>query len=93
MKRVRKSSWEVEQWIVAQEKWGSEVGKNKDRKIVMIKFIIQKEKKTAGIATTESSVCLVKVLELFLWHPILILALGILGFVEKVLILLSDISE
>jgi hypothetical protein len=27
--------------------------------------------------------CLVKVLKLFLWHPILVLALGILGFVGK----------
>jgi hypothetical protein len=33
--------------------------------------------------TTKSSVCSVNVLDLFLWHPILVLVLGILGFVEK----------
>jgi hypothetical protein len=38
---------------------------------------------TPGTATTKSSVCLVKVLDLFLWHLILVLALGILGFVGK----------
>jgi hypothetical protein len=39
--------------------------------------------KVIGTATTKISVCLVKVLALFLWHPILVLTLGILGFVGK----------
>jgi hypothetical protein len=47
-------------------------GKNRDKKIVMVKLIIQ-EKKTPGTATTERPVCLVKVLELFLWCAILVL--------------------
>jgi hypothetical protein len=46
----------------------------------MIKLIIQK-KKTPG--TAKSSVCLVRILDLFYWHPIMVLALGILGFVRK----------
>jgi hypothetical protein len=51
----------------------------------MVKLIIQKKKKekTPGTATTKSSVCLVEVLDLFLWHLILVLALGVLGFVRK----------
>jgi hypothetical protein len=56
------------------------------KKIVMVKLIIQKKSET----TTESSVCLVKVLDLFLWHPILVLELGSLGFVGKGSDLLSD---
>jgi hypothetical protein len=44
MKRDSKSSWEGEQWIVAQEKEGKWRGKNKDTKIVMVKLIIQKKK-------------------------------------------------
>jgi hypothetical protein len=61
MRRGRKSSWEGEQWIVAQEKEGR--GKNRNKKIVLVKLIIQKK---AGTATAKSSVCLVKVLDLFL---------------------------
>jgi hypothetical protein len=33
--------------------------------------------------TTKSSVCWVKVIDLFFWHPIRVLALGILNFVGK----------
>jgi hypothetical protein len=54
---------------------------------VLVKLIIQKKKKekeeTPCKAVTKSLVCLVKVLELFLWCPILVLVLGILGFVGK----------
>jgi hypothetical protein len=46
-----------------------------------VRLIIQGEKK--GTTGTKSLVCLVKALDLFLWHPILILAFGILGFVGK----------
>jgi hypothetical protein len=45
----------------------------------MLKLIIQK----TGKVTTKISVCSVKVLDLFLWYPILVLVLGILGFVVK----------
>jgi hypothetical protein len=48
----------------------------------MVKLIIQKKKKTR-YSTTKNSVCSAKVLNLFLWCPILVLALGILGFVGK----------
>jgi hypothetical protein len=34
-------------------------------------------------SNNKSSVCYVKVLDLFFWHPILVLALGILCFVGK----------
>jgi hypothetical protein len=47
----------------------------------MVKLIIQKKKE--GTATTKSSVCLVKFLDLFLQHPILLLVFGILGFLGK----------
>jgi hypothetical protein len=40
----------------------------------MVKLIIKKT------GTTKSLVCLAKVLDLFLWHLILVLLLGILGF-------------
>jgi hypothetical protein len=76
----RKISWEGDQWIVAQERGESEEGKNRDKKIVMVKLTTQ-EKKTG--TATKSSVCLVRVLDLFLWCPILVLVLGVLGFVEK----------
>jgi hypothetical protein len=59
----------------------------------MIKLIIQKKKrkkKPTSIATSKSSVCFIKVLELFLWHPILVLVLGIPGFVGKHAALLLD---
>jgi hypothetical protein len=46
MIRGRKSSWEGEQWIIAQEKGGSEGSKRRGKKIVMVKLIIQKKKKT-----------------------------------------------
>jgi hypothetical protein len=49
----------------------------------MVKLIIQQQKNPPGTATTKSTVCLVKVLEFFLMHPILVLVLGILGFLEK----------
>jgi hypothetical protein len=67
------------------KKGGSEGGKNKDKDTVMVKLIIQKkkERKTPGKATTKSSVCLLKVLDLLLCYPILIWALSILGFVQK----------
>jgi hypothetical protein len=48
----------------------------------MVKLIIQKRKE-AGTATTQSSVCLVKVMELFVWLLILVLVLSILGFEGK----------
>jgi hypothetical protein len=53
----------------------------------------KKERKTPAttITTTKSSVSLAKVLDLFLWHPVLVLVLSILGFVVgKVLPLLLD---
>jgi hypothetical protein len=59
-----------------------ERGKKRDKKIVMVKLIIQ-EKRKIGTATKKSSVCSVKVLDLFLWCPILVLVLGILDFVGK----------
>jgi hypothetical protein len=40
MRRGRKSSWEGEQWIVAQKKGESKGGKNRDKKIVIVKLII-----------------------------------------------------
>jgi hypothetical protein len=51
----------------------------------MMKLIIQKtnNQKTPGTAITKSSVCLVNVLELFLWCPVLVLMLGFLGFLGK----------
>jgi hypothetical protein len=48
----------------------------------MVKLIIQKEE-TPDKATTKSSVCLVKFPELLLQHPILVLSVGILGFLGK----------
>jgi hypothetical protein len=48
----------------------------------MIKLIIQNK---IGTATIKCSVCSEKFPDLFLWHQILVLALDILGFVEKVL--------
>jgi hypothetical protein len=62
---------------------GNEGDKNRDKKIVIVKLIIQKKKTPPDTATTKNSVCLVKVLELFLWCLILVLMLGILGFVGK----------
>jgi hypothetical protein len=62
----------------------SEGGKNRDignRQIVVVKLIIQKNK--TGTAATESVVCSVNVLDLFLLHPILVLELGILDFAGK----------
>jgi hypothetical protein len=64
MRRDRKSSWEGEQWIVAQEKEG----------LVMVKLIKErKKKKIPDTGTTKSLVFFVEVLELFLRCPILIL--------------------
>jgi hypothetical protein len=54
----------------------SEGSKNKNKKIVMDNLVIQKKK-------PKSSVCLIKFLNLFLWHPILVLALDILSFMGK----------
>jgi hypothetical protein len=45
MRRGRKSSGVGEQWIVAKEKGRSEGGKDRDKKIVMVTFVIQKQKK------------------------------------------------
>jgi hypothetical protein len=45
-----------------------------------MRLIIQKKMDTK---TREILFCLAYVLDLFLWHPILALALGILGFVGK----------
>jgi hypothetical protein len=42
MRRDRKNSWEREQWIVAQKIKESEGGTNRDKKIVMVKLVIQK---------------------------------------------------
>jgi hypothetical protein len=70
MTRGRKSSWEAEQWI----------GKNKDKEIVVVKFITQKTNtqiKKTGMATTKSSVCLVKFwtysfgVQSWYWHLVL----------------------
>jgi hypothetical protein len=47
----------------------------------MVKLIIQKNKTVT--ATIKSSVCSVRVLDLFLWNLVLVLALGILAFVWK----------
>jgi hypothetical protein len=44
MRRGRKSSWEGEQWIVALEKRESKGGKNRDKKIMMAKLILKKER-------------------------------------------------
>jgi hypothetical protein len=43
MRRGRKSSLEREQWFVTQERRESEVSKNTDKKIVMVKLMIQKK--------------------------------------------------
>jgi hypothetical protein len=40
----RKISWEGDQWIVAQERGESEEGKNRDKKIVMVKLTTQEKK-------------------------------------------------
>jgi hypothetical protein len=39
MSRGRESSWEGEQWFIAQEKEESEGGKIRDKKIMMVKLI------------------------------------------------------
>jgi hypothetical protein len=57
------------------------VEKNKDKEKVKEKLIIQKKKRRHN--NNKNSVCLAKALDLFLWHPILVLVLGILGFVGK----------
>jgi hypothetical protein len=64
----------------------SEGDKNKDKKIVMVKLMIKTHTHTHTKSSTtipKCSVCSAKVLDLFLWHPILVLALGILVFVGK----------
>jgi hypothetical protein len=76
MRSGRKSSWEGEQCIVAQEKGKSE----RDKKIVLIKLI---QKTNTRYSNNKSSVCLVEVQELFLWCSILVLELDILSFVGK----------
>jgi hypothetical protein len=60
----------------------SEGGKNRDKRITMVKLIIQK--KSSGTATIKTSVCSRKGLDLLLWQPIPGLALCILGFVGEV---------
>jgi hypothetical protein len=39
MRRDRKSCWEGEQWILAQEKEG-EVGESRDEKMMKVKLIV-----------------------------------------------------
>jgi hypothetical protein len=56
----------------------NEGGMNREKKIIMEKLIVQEKRDTT---TTKCTECLVKFLDLLLWHPILILVLGILGFV------------
>jgi hypothetical protein len=50
----RRSSWEREQWIVDRKRSKSEGDNNRDKKIEMVKVIIQK-KKAPGTGTTKSS--------------------------------------
>jgi hypothetical protein len=42
----RQSSWEGEQWILAQEKEKSEGDKNRNKEIVILKLIIQEKQNT-----------------------------------------------
>jgi hypothetical protein len=72
MRMGRKSSWEGEQWIIAQKE--SEGGKNRDKKIVMVDLIILEEKKNHQVQEPQKFSLLVKDLELFLRCPILVLA-------------------
>jgi hypothetical protein len=44
---------------------------------------MKKNRKKKSHKTTKSSVSLVKVVDLLLWHPVLVLVLGILGYVRK----------
>jgi hypothetical protein len=54
MRRGKKSIWEGYQWIIAQEKGGKvKEAKTRDKKIVMVKLMIQKEKKRLGTGTTK----------------------------------------
>jgi hypothetical protein len=39
VRRGRIGCWEGEQWIIAQEKEGSERGENRDEKMMMVKLI------------------------------------------------------
>jgi hypothetical protein len=41
----QKSSWEGEQWILAQEKGEHEGSQNRDEKMVMVMLIVEKEKR------------------------------------------------
>jgi hypothetical protein len=45
MRRDRKSNWEGEQWIVDKRRREIEEGKKKDKRIVMVKLLIQGKKK------------------------------------------------
>jgi hypothetical protein len=82
MKSCRNSSCEGEQWIAARRRRESEEGKNRDKRIVMVKLIIQggKRKKRNNKNTRFRNhrkfrfSLLVKVLELFLRCPVLVLA-------------------
>jgi hypothetical protein len=62
---------------------------NRDKKIIIVKLIIlnsktkQKTKIKKPSYNNKILVILAKVLDLFLWCPILVWELGILGFVEK----------
>jgi hypothetical protein len=51
----------------------------------MVELIRQKKK--TQVSNKKSLVCLVRVLDLLFWCPILVLALGILGFVGKGVVL------
>jgi hypothetical protein len=77
-----------EQWIVAQEIRESGGGKNKDKKIVMVKLILKKHKnQKPGTITIKSSVCSAKFLDLFLWCPMYwCLVLGLWGRVVPLLL-------
>jgi hypothetical protein len=57
----------------------SEGGMNREKKIIIEKLILQKNPDT----TTKCTDYPVKFLDLLVWHPVLILVLGILGFVGK----------
>jgi hypothetical protein len=86
----RKHSWAKNNHLHHKKEEESERGKNRDKKTVMVKLIIQKIK---GTTTTKISVSLAKLLDLFLWCLTLTLALCILGCVGKVVPLLLESLE
>jgi hypothetical protein len=75
MRRDRKSSWEGEQWIVAQKRRENERGKNRDKKIVMAKLIIHTHThthkpttKTTRYWNSKKFIFLVKLLGIQSWY-------------------------